>query len=155
MHTVISFLSLFSFPFMPWKFCNKIPISAYEKNEKRAKSQERNSRLFSVNSLYSFISFLRTLNDTMALVPQQPVAKWHSQPTRCGHTLTRCPLPGLASGCAPSTPAPRTAYCLHVASGVTVRFCHVPRSTLLRARLAFLACKQNSTLGQTGSKLHE
>lgn len=26
------------------------------------------------------------------------------QPTRCGHTLTRCPLPGLASGSAPSTP---------------------------------------------------
>ena len=27
-----------------------------------------------------------------------------SQPTRCEHTLTRCPLPGLAGGCRPSTP---------------------------------------------------
>lgn len=27
------------------------------------------------------------------------------QPTRCGHTLTQCPLPGLASACRPSNPA--------------------------------------------------
>ena len=27
-----------------------------------------------------------------------------SQPTRCGHTLARCPLPGLARGAAPSNP---------------------------------------------------
>lgn len=25
-----------------------------------------------------------------------------SQPTRCGHALTRCPLPGLARACRPS-----------------------------------------------------
>ena len=28
-----------------------------------------------------------------------------SQPTRCGHALTRCPLPGLARACRPSNPA--------------------------------------------------
>lgn len=33
-----------------------------------------------------------------------PVAISGSQPTRCGHTLTRCPLPGLAGAFRPSTP---------------------------------------------------
>ena len=39
-------------------------------------------------------------------VPRAPVNGVipESQPTRCGHTLARCPLPGLARGVAPSNP---------------------------------------------------
>ena len=35
-------------------------------------------------------------------------SKAEGQPTRCGHTLARCPLPGLASACRPSNPANST-----------------------------------------------
>lgn len=55
-------------------------------------------RLFSLLSLFSYFA---------AVVRSVPtyVVKGEGQPTRCGHTLTRCPLPGLASACRPSNPA--------------------------------------------------
>ncbi len=55
-------------------------------------------RLFSLLSLFSYF----------AAVEQCALAygvNGEGQPTRCGHTLTRCPLPGLASACRPSNPA--------------------------------------------------
>ena len=101
MHTVISFLSLFSFSVITWNLCNKSPNGAYEKNENNGEGRIVKGSLVSVISLYSFISFLRILHTIMVLVPLPTVIKRQSQPTRCGHTLTRCPLPGLARGLCP------------------------------------------------------
>ena len=55
-------------------------------------------RLFSLLSLFSYFA------DVERCLPTYGV-KGEGQPTRCGHTLTRCPLPGLASACRPSNPA--------------------------------------------------
>ena len=55
-------------------------------------------RLFSLLSLFSYFAAVERCVPTYGV-------KGEGQPTRCGHTLTRCPLPGLASGCAPSTPS--------------------------------------------------
>ena len=54
-------------------------------------------RRFSLLSLFSYFAVVEHCVLTYGV-------KGESQPTRCGHTLTRCPLPGLASGSAPSTP---------------------------------------------------
>ena len=54
-------------------------------------------RLFSLLSLFSYFAAVERCVPTYGV-------KGEGQPTRCGHTLTRCPLPGLASGFAPSTP---------------------------------------------------
>ncbi len=54
-------------------------------------------RLFSLLSLFSYFAGVERCVPTYGV-------KGEGQPTRCGHTLTRCPLPGLASGFAPSTP---------------------------------------------------
>ena len=55
---------------------------------------------------FRIIRFFRLFRRLFALhgVIRLSVVKGEGQPTRCGHTLTRCPLPGLASGYAPSTP---------------------------------------------------
>ena len=105
MHTVISFLSLFAFSLTRLNICETGEPAVYEKNENNGEGRIVKGSLVSVISLYSFISFLRILCIIMVLVPLPTVIKRQSQPTRCGHTLTRCPLPGLASGCAPSTPS--------------------------------------------------
>ncbi len=57
--------------------------------------------------LFRIIRFFRLFRSLLAerSIIRRSVAKGEGQPTRCGHTLTRCPLPGLASGCAPSNPA--------------------------------------------------
>lgn len=55
-------------------------------------------RLFSLLALFSYFAAVERC------VPAY-VVKGEGQPTRCGHTLTRCPLPGLASACRPSNPA--------------------------------------------------
>lgn len=52
-------------------------------------------RLFSLLSLFSYFAAVESCVPTYGV-------KGEGQPTRCGHTLTRCPLPGLARG---STPA--------------------------------------------------
>ena len=54
-------------------------------------------RRFSLLSLFSYFAAVERCVPTYGV-------KGEGQPTRCGHTLTRCPLPGLASGSAPSTP---------------------------------------------------
>ena len=54
-------------------------------------------RLFSLLSLFSYFAAVERCVLTYGV-------KGEGQPTRCGHTLTRSPLPGLASGSAPSTP---------------------------------------------------
>ncbi len=54
-------------------------------------------RLFSLLSLFSYFAAVERCVPTYGV-------KGEGQPTRCGHTLTRCPLPGLAGGFAPSTP---------------------------------------------------
>ena len=54
-------------------------------------------RLFSLLSLFSYFAAVERCVLTYGV-------KGEGQPTRCGHTLTRCPLPGLAGGFAPSTP---------------------------------------------------
>ena len=56
--------------------------------------------------LFRIIRFFRLFRSLLAerSIIRRSVAKGEGQPTRCGHTLTRCPLPGLASGSAPSTP---------------------------------------------------
>ena len=53
--------------------------------------------------LFSLLSFFSYFAAVESCVPTYGV-KGEGQPTRCGHTLTRCPLPGLAGGFAPSTP---------------------------------------------------
>lgn len=50
--------------------------------------------------LFSLFSYFAAVE---RCVPTYGV-KGEGQPIRCGHTLTRCPLPGLAGGFAPSTP---------------------------------------------------
>ena len=56
--------------------------------------------------LFRIIRFFRLFRSLFAQhdIIRLSVAKGEGQPTRCGHTLTRCPLPGLAGGFAPSTP---------------------------------------------------
>ena len=54
-------------------------------------------RIFSLLSLFSYFAAVELCALTYGV-------KSEGQPTRCGHTLTRCPLPGLAGGFAPSTP---------------------------------------------------
>ena len=56
--------------------------------------------------LFRIIRFFRLFRRRLAQhdIIRLSGAKGEGQPTRCGHTLTRCPLPGLASGSAPSTP---------------------------------------------------
>lgn len=58
-------------------------------------------RLFSLLSLFSYFAAV------VRCVPTYGV-KGEGQPTRCGHTLTRCPLPGLAGGRAPLDPLPKS-----------------------------------------------
>ena len=55
-------------------------------------------KLFSLLSLFSYFAAIELRVPTYGV-------KGEGQPTRCGHTLTRCPLPGLASACRPSNPA--------------------------------------------------
>ena len=57
--------------------------------------------------LFRIIRFFRLFRSLFAQhdIIRLSVAKGEGQPTRCGHTLTRCPLPGLASACRPSNPA--------------------------------------------------
>ena len=61
--------------------------------------------LFSLISLFSYFAFFAK---GYPLPVKAAYLKYggrpQSQPTRCGHTLTRCPLPGLAGACRPSTP---------------------------------------------------
>ena len=61
--------------------------------------------LFSLISLFSYFAFFAM---GYPLPVKAAYLKYggrpQSQPTRCGHTLTRCPLPGLAGACRPSTP---------------------------------------------------
>ena len=105
MYTVISFLSLFAFSLTRLNICETGEPAVYEKNENNGEGRIVKGSLVSVISLYSFISFVHILRNAMGLVLLAPVAKRQSQPTRCGHTLTRCPLPGLARACRPSNPA--------------------------------------------------
>lgn len=60
-------------------------------------------RLFSLLSVFSYFAAVERCVLTYGV-------KGEGQPTRCGHTLTRCPLPGLASGFAPSTPCPKSGF---------------------------------------------
>ena len=57
--------------------------------------------------LFRIIRFFRLFRSLFAQhdIIRLSGAKGEGQPTRCGHTLTRCPLPGLASSCRPSNPA--------------------------------------------------
>lgn len=55
-------------------------------------------RLFSLLSLFSYFAAVEQYALTYGV-------NGEGQPTRCGHTLTRCPLPGLARACRPSNPA--------------------------------------------------
>ena len=61
--------------------------------------------LFSLISLFSYFAFFAK---GYPLPVKAAYLKYggrpQSQPTRCGHTLTRRPLPGLAGACRPSTP---------------------------------------------------
>ena len=61
--------------------------------------------LFSLISLFSYFAFFAK---GYPLPVKAAYLKYggrpQSQPSRCGHTLTRCPLPGLAGACRPSTP---------------------------------------------------
>ena len=61
--------------------------------------------LFSLISLFSYFAFFAK---GYPLPVKAAYLKYggrpQSQPTRCGHTLARCPLPGLAGACRPSTP---------------------------------------------------
>ena len=56
--------------------------------------------------LFRIIRFFRLFRSLLAQhgIIRLSVAKGEGQPTRCGHTLTRCPLPGLAGGRAPLDP---------------------------------------------------
>ena len=54
-------------------------------------------RLVSLLSLFSYFAAVELCVPTYGV-------KGEGQPTRCGHTLTRYPLPGLAGACRPSTP---------------------------------------------------
>lgn len=54
-------------------------------------------RLFSLLSLFSYFAAVEHCALAYGV-------NGEGQPTRCGHTLTRCPLSGLAGGFAPSTP---------------------------------------------------
>ena len=62
--------------------------------------------LFSLISLFSYFAFFAK---GYPLPVKAAYLKYggrpQSQPTRCGHTLTRCPLPGLAGGVPPLDPA--------------------------------------------------
>ena len=83
-------------------FCGNGLCEISGKREKRQSPLHRQCRLIPLFSLFpQYASKAR--NRLHAVHPT--VAKGHSQPTRCGHTLTRCPLPGLATGIAPSTPS--------------------------------------------------
>lgn len=55
-------------------------------------------RLFALFSLFSLFSPTCGRLGIAARID----AKGPGQPTRSGHTLTRCPLPGLARACRPS-----------------------------------------------------
>lgn len=61
--------------------------------------------LFSLISLFSYFAFFAK---GYPLPVKAAYLKYggrpQSQPTRCGHTLARYPLPGLAGACRPSTP---------------------------------------------------
>ena len=61
--------------------------------------------LFSLISLFSYFAFFAK---GYPLPVKAAYLKYggrpQSQPTRCGHTLTRCPLPGLAGGGRPTNP---------------------------------------------------
>ena len=71
-----------------------------------------------------------------------------SQPTRCGHTLARCPLPGLARGVAPSNPFQARPF-VRTRRQAAWRISVMCRgSTLPHAPLAFLVCEQKSTPGK-------
>lgn len=52
-------------------------------------------------SLFSLFSYFAAVKPCALTY----VSKTEGQPTRCGHTLARYPLPGLASACRPSNPA--------------------------------------------------
>lgn len=60
--------------------------------------------LFSLISLFSYFAFFAMLCLSNERRYSRNGGRQQSQPTRCGHTLTRCPLPGLAGACRPSTP---------------------------------------------------
>ena len=77
------------------------PEELSEKREKTPGCVLIENMLFPLSSLFSQFAAIQKLAPYAADIP---VAISNSQPTRCGHTLTRCPLPGLASGFAPSTP---------------------------------------------------
>lgn len=55
-------------------------------------------KFFSLLSLFSYFAAAELCGPTYGV-------NGEGQPTRCGHTLTRCPLPGLARACRPSNPA--------------------------------------------------
>ena len=52
-------------------------------------------------SLFALLSLFSLVRNPHSL-PVRSDAKGHGQPTRCGHALTRRPLPGLARACRPS-----------------------------------------------------
>lgn len=55
------------------------------------------------------------------------------QPTRCGHTLTRCPLPGLAGAYRPSTPVAARAF-VPIRRQVTRHSVHAACLSCLRSK---------------------
>ncbi len=98
---VISLNTLFT-PYADHKtyaaFCGNGLCEISGKREKRQSQLHRQCRLIPLFSLFPQYAS-KASNRLHAVHPT--VAKWHSQPTRCGHTLTRCPLPGLAGDYSP------------------------------------------------------
>jgi hypothetical protein len=120
MLTLVSFPSFFSF------FVSKEALRCAscalmcEKNEINEERRHQKPGLISLISCDSFISLFVNIKDhadtavknhafggqfcaCFCLPFSGAISK--SQPTGCGHTLTRCPLPGWRVAAAPSTPA--------------------------------------------------
>ena len=119
MLTLNSFLSFFSFSVSKEALQCASCSFVDEINENNEERQCWKSGLFSVISCNSFLSLFVSPQDRAGSMVQnhalcgQFLACFSpsfsgtisgSQPTGCGHTLTRCPLPGWWVAAAPSTP---------------------------------------------------
>ncbi len=102
---VIPLFSLFTQSATPFKRVvqgGNIACEISERREQRLGGLLKEQRVTSLLSLFTQFASRRSKGQHSVRV-SAPIS--NSQPTRCGHTLTRCPLPGLASGFAPSTPS--------------------------------------------------
>ena len=102
---VIPLFSLFTQSATPFKRVEQGGNTLCEISEKR---EQRPGVLLNEQRVTSLLSLFTQFASRRSKGPYSvrvSVAIFNSQPTRRGHTLTRYPLPGLASGFAPSTPS--------------------------------------------------